>query len=196
MNKLIEIKRWDNGEVIYAGKHGSIEEAVEHCARNKISLSCANLTGAFLADTDLSNARLSMADLTDADLAYANLSHANLGHADLSHADLGHTNLGHADLTYARLSKADLGHANLAYASLIGADLANASLSKTNITTFQFNRHFAFHHEGYVKIGCQGMALDEWLDSYEEIGKKEGYTEKEIKAYCLWLKMLKELGGE
>ena len=59
----IEIKRWDNEEVIVSGEYGSFKEAVE---QNK--------------------EKLSFADLSCADLSFANLSYADLRSADLNSA--------------------------------------------------------------------------------------------------------------
>jgi hypothetical protein len=71
--KGVEIKRWDNGEVIYTSSKSTIKEAVEEAVANGISLAFA----------DLSNTNLSDADLSDADLRFANLYNTNLSYADL-----------------------------------------------------------------------------------------------------------------
>ncbi|EAC8108508.1 pentapeptide repeat-containing protein [Listeria monocytogenes] len=55
----------------------------------------ADLTGADLRHTNLSNAVL-----TGADLTHANLTGADLRHANLTNADLRHTNLSNAVLTW------------------------------------------------------------------------------------------------
>jgi len=75
---MIEIKRWDNKEVIYKSEKGTIKEAVREAASKGISLAYANLSGA----------NLYRANLYDANLSGANLSHANLYDANLSHANL------------------------------------------------------------------------------------------------------------
>ncbi len=146
----------------------------------------ANLQGANLQRTDLREANLREAYLQGANLQGANLRGANLQEANLREANLQRT-----DLREAYLQGANLQEANLREAYLQGANLQEANLQRTNIITFQANRDFAFHHEGYIKIGCKGMMLDEWLDRYEEIGKEEGYTNQEITMYGHWLKGLK-----
>jgi uncharacterized protein YjbI with pentapeptide repeats len=84
----IEIKnRWD-GSLIYAGEHGSLKLAVEHCVSASVSLYDANLRYANLRDADLRDADLSEANLSAADLSEANLSAANLSAANLSAANL------------------------------------------------------------------------------------------------------------
>ncbi|HAA4979825.1 TPA_asm: hypothetical protein GET13_10655 [Listeria monocytogenes] len=89
----------------------------------------ADLTGADLRHTNLSNAVLTGADLT----------HANLSNADLTGADLRHTNLTNAvltgaDLTHANLSNADLTGADLRHTNLTNADLSNANLTNAVLT--------------------------------------------------------------
>jgi len=79
----IEIKRWDNEEVIVSGEYGSFKEAVE---QNKEKLSFADLSCADLSFANLSCANLRFADLSCADLSFANLSYADLRSADLNSA--------------------------------------------------------------------------------------------------------------
>jgi uncharacterized protein YjbI with pentapeptide repeats len=111
----------------------------------------ADLSGAKLAKTNLSEADLSGANLTKADLRRANLfgadlSWANLRGADLSGADLSgqanllgadlsgqETNLQSAQLDSAVLCGADLRNADLRRANLFGADLQGANLRQANL---------------------------------------------------------------
>jgi hypothetical protein len=82
----IEIRRWDNNEIIVCGEYESIATCIE---KNKDkSFFRANLRSADLSSANLSSANLSSADLRYADLSYADLSSANLSSADLSYADL------------------------------------------------------------------------------------------------------------
>ena len=90
---MIEIKRWDNKEVIYKSEKGTIKEAVREAASKGISLAYANLSGA----------NLYRANLYDANLSGANLSGANLSGASLSHANLYDANLSHANLSFAKI---------------------------------------------------------------------------------------------
>ena len=86
------------------------------------NLSEANLTGADLRDTRMHKANLRQADLRGAKLSGANLSEANLsGNADLSEADLSGANLRETDLMDAFLCEADLSETNLSGANLRGA---------------------------------------------------------------------------
>ena len=68
---MIEIKRWDNGEVIIKGDYESIAKCIEH---NKGK----SFYRADLRSADLRSAKLSSADLSSADLSSANLRSANL----------------------------------------------------------------------------------------------------------------------
>jgi len=182
-------------------KHGKWIRSEE--GGEKANLSCANLSYADLGSANLSCANLSYADLSYADLSHAdlscaNLSSANLSYADLSPANLSSANLSSADLSCANLSYADLGCANLScanlsYADLSYANLSYADLSSANLIVFQFQMSWAYYtFDGTLKIGCQVMPITEWVLGYEEIGKKEGYSEMQIKMYGNFIKSCME----
>jgi uncharacterized protein YjbI with pentapeptide repeats len=89
------------------------------------NLSGANLSGAILCDAGLINTNLIRANLSTADLCFAHLNYADLTLANLSGADLSITILCDADLSGADLSGADLRGANLIDTNLSGADVNN-----------------------------------------------------------------------
>ena len=119
-----------------------------------VDLSQANLRGASLRESDLTNGSLSQADLRGADLTGANLTNVSLSQAiiddttkldekwrlvweivnhgasrrNLSGANLSQANLVQADLRWANLSQAVLTDTNLSQANLYGADLSGAIL--------------------------------------------------------------------
>ena len=133
-----------------------------------------------------------------------NLNRANLRGADLRGADLSRANLNRANLSGANLSRANLNRANLSGATLMGANLRRANLRGADLAeirgkiigTFQFNRHFAYYCDGNIRIGCQFMAIKDWLEKYEWVGKLNGYTDLEIEFYGNWITMInKEFGG-
>ena len=95
----IEIRRWDNSEIIVCGEYESVKDCLE---RN--------------SNKSFYRADLRYANLRYANLRYANLSYADLSSADLRSADLRYANLSYADLSYANLSSADLSSADLRYA--------------------------------------------------------------------------------
>ena len=106
-------------------------------------------------------------------------------------------NLSFANLSSANLRYANLSFANLRYADLSSANLRSADLSSANLVLFQFQRHQAFYTlDGTLRIGCLVMPVTEWLIGFEEIGKKEGYNEQQIKAYGNFIKMCSELLNE
>ena len=115
------------------------------------------------------------------------LKGADLRGANLIGADLREAKLIEADLTGAYLYRADLRGANLEGANLDGADLAN-----TSVLRFNLGRNTMIYHEGFVKIGCMAMSLDEWLERYKEIGKENNYSKEDIEFYGDMLKMLKK----
>ena len=129
------------------------------------------------------------ANLSGANLYCANLSGANLSGADLSGANLSGANLYCANLCCANLSGANLRGANLYCANLRGADLKEALLSGKVILSFQFEKHTAyFYGSDEIQIGCHKHPVAHWIANFEEIGKKEGYSEMQIKKYGRFIK--------
>ncbi len=134
---MIEIKRWDNGEVIIKGDYESIAKCIEH---NKGK----SFYRADLRSADLRSAKLSSADLRSADLSFANLRSAKLRFAKLSSADLSS-----ADLSSANLRSADLRSADLRSAKLSSADLSSADLSSANLRSANLRKR-------YIQVACIG----------------------------------------
>ena len=109
-------------------------------------------------------------------------------------ADLSYADLRYANLRYANLSYADLSYADLRYADLSSADLRYANLSSANLMIFQFQRHQAFYSlDDNLRIGCLYLPLDEWVNKFEEIGKREQYSDLQIKVYGSFIKMCAEM---
>ena len=117
------------------------------------------------------------ADLRDADLSYADLYEANLEGADLGEANLYEARLRRANLTDANLTGADLSYANI--------------ISTRGIYTIQLDRDLIIAHASQVHIGCEKYSIDHWLEHYKEIGKKNGYTDKQIEIYGKVLEAIK-----
>ena len=137
MEKTIEIKRWDNDEVIYshACENNTIGETVEDAVKNGIDLSYAYLSHADLKIIDLSNAKLSYANLSNANLYFVNLIGVDLSYADLNNANLYNSNLYKAYLINANLTYTNLCQANLSYANLTNANIRSSILSSILDTT-------------------------------------------------------------
>ena len=77
----MNIKSWRTKEIIFEAQCSSLLDLLKSALKEKINLSDADLSGAYL-----SGANLRGADLSDAYLSGANLSGANLRGADLSDA--------------------------------------------------------------------------------------------------------------
>lgn len=106
--------------------------------------------------------------------------------ADLYRANLYRADLYGADLRGANLYGADLYEADLRGANLYGADLYGADLTYCEgIVGFYLGKHFGFYHvsSNYLKIGCVGKTLEEWIEEVDEVGRKNNYSEAEIKRY-------------
>lgn len=90
---------------------------------------------------------------------------------------------------YADLSSADFRSADLSYADLRYADLRSADLM-----IFQFQQHQAFYSfDDSLRIGCLYLPLTEWVNKFEEIGKREQYSDLQIKTYGSFIKMCAEM---
>jgi len=139
-------------------------------------------------------ANLSGANLSGANLSGANLSGANLSGADPSRANLSGANLYGANLYGANLSGANLYGANLYGANLSGANLSGANLKETllegkAILSFQFEKHTAyFMGTDEIVIGCHRHTVNQWLETFESVGKSEGYSDKQIAMYGAFIK--------
>ena len=146
----INIKRWDNENVIfsYSCKNNTIGKTVEKAIKHGISLAYADLCGVNLSALNLLNANLSYANLNDCNLSYSYLNNANLTgiglfnanlysaslyNANLANADLSNANLYSVNLYNANLSNANLKNANLIYTMLRHANLTNAILDGANL---------------------------------------------------------------
>jgi hypothetical protein len=92
--------------------------------------------------------------------------------------------------------KANLCEADLHGANLLGANLCKANLfeAKTDkpLIIFQANRHFAYCHNGVIKIGCESKTISEWFECFNEIGEREKYSDQEIKLYGDYIKLCAE----
>lgn len=143
--KLIQIKRWDDQEVIHGGNFNSVKECLEDGVKKGVGFYCANLIGANLIGVDLRGA----------DLRDANLRCANLKCADLSGADLRGVDLGGADLRGVDLSGADLR----------GADLWNTTGNGKELLTIQTPYYIITIDciNSVMQIGCKNYTIKEWF---------------------------------
>ena len=94
-----------------------------------------------------------------------------------------------ADLSGANLSGANLSGANLSRANLSGADLKETLLEGKAILSFQFEKHTAyFMGTDEIVIGCHRHTVNQWLETFESVGKSEGYSDKQIAMYGAFIK--------
>ena len=137
----IEIKRWDNGNVIfsYTCEDNTVSKTVEKAVRQGINLSYANL---------------SYANLIGADLTNTNLTFANLSYANLSNSDLYHTNFFYTNLSYANLSNTNISFTrNFAFSNLNGTNLTNANLTNVNLSFTNLSTTILDNVKGCPKEG-------------------------------------------
>ena len=47
--------------------------------------------------------------------------------------------------------------------------------------------------KGFIKIGCYELKISEWVKQYKEIGENNGYSDKQIQEYGLYIELIKNL---
>ena len=98
-------------------------------------------------------------------------------------------NLSGANLSCANLSYANLSGANLSCANLSGANLNGTIYKDNTIVSFMYQKHTATYlGTDEIRIGCHVHPIKHWVDNFEEIGKKEGYNNEQIKRYGNFIK--------
>ena len=101
----IEIKRWDNGNVIfsYTDICNTNQNTLKQALKQGINLSYADLSNYDLFNVDMSNTNLIGVKLIDSDLCYTDLRGADLTDADLSYANINsNTKISHEQLINAK----------------------------------------------------------------------------------------------
>ncbi|MCN17319.1 pentapeptide repeat-containing protein [Listeria monocytogenes] len=124
------------------------------------------------------------ADLTGADLRHTNLSNAVLTGADLRHTNLSNADLTGADLRHANLTNADLSNANLTNAVLTWVnwqDVRGLTVVAVQVDTTRKNNQIAYIKELHIwTTGCFQGKLYKLKASIE---KTHGDNEKLRKRY-------------
>ena len=99
-----------------------------------------------------------------------------------------------ADLAGADLTRADLTSANLSGANLYGADLEGTIfpfIKGKIIYSIGCSGYFGYFCDGFIKIGCMTLTIQEWIDRGEQIGKGNNYSDEEIETYMNWIRGMK-----
>lgn len=71
-----------------------------------------------------------------------------------------------------------------------GADLRDAD---QRIIVIHASRHSIAAIDGDVRIGCERRPIAEWMEKFEAIGTKQGYTPAQIQEYGLHLRHIAAL---
>ena len=81
---------------------------------------------------------------------------------------------------------------NLRWANLSEADLSGANLrgAKQYICQIHASRHAIVAIDDDARIGCHRKPLAEWLETFEAVGRENGYSEAEIAEYGGWLRQI------
>ncbi|EAC9719892.1 pentapeptide repeat-containing protein [Listeria monocytogenes] len=110
------------------------------------------------------------ADLSNAYLKNTNLIFADLRHTDLTDANLSSANLRHADLRYANLRHTDLTDANLNWVNW--QDVRGLTVVAVQVDTARKNNQIAYIKELDIwTTGCFQGTLDELKASVEQTHK-------------------------
>jgi uncharacterized protein YjbI with pentapeptide repeats len=136
----------------------------------KDSPEIANLCGADLRESNLTNVELKFAHLEGANLEFANLTGASLDGANLSGADLSRANLSRAVLIMTNLSGGNLSGADLTGAALFFTDLTGALLFSANLSDAQFF-HTKMRRSKLGGANVSGAKFDADLDSFPDAGE-------------------------
>ena len=104
-----------------------------------------NLSGAWLANSNLASVNLAGADLSRSNLAGTDLSRSNLAHAQLARSNFVRANLvgaklANASVVWANLNEAKVAGADLAEADLTSARLVQADLAGADLTSSKLHR--------------------------------------------------------
>lgn len=154
----------------------------------------SSFQGACFSGADLSGASFRSACLQDTLMDGATMTGTYFVSASLRGAGIRSANLTNAKLSYSELINVDLTNSDLTGADLYGAELRNARLefvTGCDVLSFQYMKHYAYYWNGHVKIGCLCFPLEQWLQSYQDHGRRERYSDKEIKVYGSWLRWLR-----
>jgi hypothetical protein len=135
---MIEIRRWDNDEIIYSGEYETIKECLESGVRKGVSFRFAKLNGAKLNGAQLNGAKLNGAKLNGAQLNGAELNGAKLNDAQLNRAQLNR------------------------------AQLNRAQFSETTISIQSGEDYWLFLSEQVVAAGCKSFSANEWRSKTKE----------------------------
>ena len=197
---MIEIKRWDTGEVIYSGKYESIKDCLESGVSKGISffrakLNDAKLNGAKLNGAKLNGAKLNGAKLNGAKLNYAELNGAKLNGAKLNYAELNYAKLNDAELNDAELNYAKLNYAELNDAELNYAKLNDAELPELSVYMPAGEDYRLFISPAVVQAGCKAFSPESWRNfTKEEIAGMDG--KKALKFFPRLLDLMDFFLGE
>jgi len=140
--KNIEIRRWDNGEVIVCGKYESVKDCLEKNINANLrfadlrfaNLSESNLSGSNLRESNLSGSDLSWSNLSGSNLSESNLSESNLSESNLSGSNLSESDLRGSDLRESNLSGSNLSESDLSWSDLRGSNLSGSNLRESNLS--------------------------------------------------------------
>ena len=116
--------------------------------------------------------------------------------ANLSGSNLSGSNLRDSNLRGSNLSDTNLRGSDLSGSDLRGSDLSGSDLSDSNLIIFQFERHVAYFtgSDNMIRIGCNYMTIDKWIECFESIGQANNYSKNQIKMYGEFIKMCKNVG--
>ena len=171
MEKYVEIRRWDNQEVIHSGYFISIKECLEDGVKRGISFYRADLRGVNLEGADLRGVNLEGADLTGVNLEGAYLIGVNFTRADL---------------TGVNFTSADLTEANLKGVRLWNCTGNNKEIKNIDI----FQEYLVAYTKDILQIGCEGHSIEEWKGfSDEEIlimDDQDGLDFWDDNKYCIF----------
>lgn len=143
MKELIEIKRYDNRQIIFSCEAEDVREAVKEAIKQGISFEYAYLIRVDLSCLDLSGVNFSFAMLNGSNLTYTKLVGTNFSNAilngvkllycDLRKANLGNTEIKCSDLSFSNLRGINLSNIDFSYTIFFHSNLNSCNLSGSNL---------------------------------------------------------------
>jgi len=74
-------------------------------------------------------------------------------------------------------------------------DLAGYQKMVRSMPIIRGSQHEVFWYDKrMLTIGCIRLSIEDWLQKYEELGKKHKYTEVQIQEYLSYIKAMKSIG--
>ncbi len=203
----IELKDLQN-HVLYAGKHDSVSNAVEHALENGICLDGVQLPHANLQNINLDGYSIRNACFTGADLTGANMSEGNFAGSNFSEAYLFNTCFCLSNLTDCLFINTMFGATDIRSACLDGCRFQDPSALLLNFRSAHSHNGATYSADGVnfiamtktpivilgmdekISLFDQAALIQEYIISYQKLLPQASFSDWRIKAHNLKVRSL------